>query len=371
MADYKVDYSEVAGRRVDCPNRCGMCCLCQPEVLPEERAFFRSNHPDTLVRTKGPQSYFALALKKGYGSCVFLKDRRCMVYDHRTTYCRQFPYHLYASDKIKVELDLSCRGVWTRTGRDALTEAKEIVAMADQRIRPALEESSAVYREFYFNCKEAGVMADPFWLRMSVAESLLMFTDLAYLSKIMDMSQIEPLMSLTGIQPEHNLDLSALEEAGRDTAMESMSSSDPLSVPVYCDTEWNWNMFIAANGKIVWNVMDDEGNLHQMGEADAEDIRLRIPDAAGRHVLSEYVQTLNGRDSFMGSVFALMDKNSYEDNMSNAYYGCLSVTVMDLLWRMSMLDHFMGVGYSADAVKEAVIFYDMDRLDAPTIGAFV
>ncbi len=130
-------------------------------------------------------------------------------------------------------------------------------------------------------------------------------------------------------------------------------------------------MLMAADGRIVWNVIDDEGNLHQMGEADAEDIHLRIPDAAGRHVLSKYVRTLNGRDSFMGSVFALMDENGYEDDMSNAYYGCLSVTVMDLLWRMSMLDHFMGVGCSADAVRETVIFYDMDRLDAPTIGAFV
>ncbi len=237
VADYEVDYSEVAGRKVDCPNRCGMCCLCQPEVLPEERAFFRNNYPDALVRIKGPQPYFALAMKKGCGSCVFLENRRCRIYDHRTTYCRQFPYHLYASDRIKVELDLSCRGAWTGTGGDALTEAKGIVAMADQRIRLALEESSAVYREFYSNCREAGVMADPSGLRMSVSESLSMFTDLAYISRIMDMSQIEPLMSLQGIQPEHNLDLSALEEAGRDTAMESMSSSDPLSVPMYCDPE--------------------------------------------------------------------------------------------------------------------------------------
>ena len=109
VADYEVDYSEVAGRKVECPSQCGMCCLCQPEVLPEERAFFRSNHPDALVRTAGPQPYFALAMKKGCGSCVFLQGRRCTVYDHRTAYCRQFPYHLYASDRIKVELDLSCR----------------------------------------------------------------------------------------------------------------------------------------------------------------------------------------------------------------------------------------------------------------------
>ena len=36
-----------------------------------------------------------------------------------------------------------------------------------------------------------------------------------------------------------------------------------------------------------------------------------------------------------------------------------------------MLDRFMGVGCGAEGMREAIIFYDMDRLDAPTIGGFV
>ena len=66
-----------------------------------------------------------------------------------------------------------------------------------------------------------------------------------------------------------------------------------------------------------------------------------------------------------------MDENGYEDDMTNSYYGCLSVTVMDLMWRMSLLDHFMGTGCGADGMREAIMFFDMDRLDAPAIGAFV
>ena len=371
MADYEVDYSEVIGKKVDCPSECGMCCLCQPEVLPEERAFFRNNHPEHLVKVNGDVPYFALALKKGRGSCVFLKNRRCTVYDHRTTYCRQYPYHIYASDRVQVELDLSCRGAWMGTGNDAMAEAKEIVSRADKRIIESLKESKAVYKEFFSICKEAGVYQDPSMLRMSVSENISMFTDLAYLSRIMDMSQIEPVMSLSGLQPEPRLDMEAMEEAGRDLAMESMSSDDPLSVPVYCDKDWNWNMFMAVDGKIEWMAMDDEGELHHKAFADANDIRLRVPDAEGMRVMADYVNVLNSRDSFMGSVFSLMDQNGYEDDMANAYYGCLAVTMMDLLWRMSMLDHFMGIGSGADAVREAIIFYDMDRLDAPAIGAYV
>ncbi len=371
MADYEVDYSEVVGRKIECPEQCGMCCLCQPEVLPEERQFFRSNYPRNISKVNDPEPHFALALKKGRGSCVFLNNRRCDVYEHRTAYCRQFPFHLYASDRVKVELDLSCRGVWYGTGSDALAEAKDLVSRADSRIIPALEESKAVYREFYANCREAGVMSDPSRLRMTVSENMSMFTDISYLSRIMDMSQIEPVMSLSGLAPESRPDMESLEEAGRDLAMDSMASNDPLSVPVYCDRDWNWNMFMASDGMIQWNVMNDDGDLIKKGSADARDIALRLPDEAGTKVLLDYVSTLNGRDSFMGSVFSMMDYNGYEDDMANAYYGSMSVAVMDLLWRMSMLDHFMGTGCGAEGVREAVIFYDMDRLDAPTIGAFI
>ena len=371
MPDYEVDYSEIAGRRVSCPEQCGMCCLCQPEVLPEERPFFKKNYPQFLVRTKGPQPYSALALKKGCGSCVFLEGRRCKVYDHRTAYCRQFPYHIYASDRIKVELDLSCRGAWDNTGSDALTEAKALVKAADQRIEQALAESKEVYREFFANCKEAGVYQDPSMLRMTVAENVSMFTDLGYLSRIMDMSQIEPIMALAGTHPETQLDMESLQEAGMDLAMDSMSSSDPLNVPVYCDPQWNWNMFMASGGKVDWNVMDDDGDLIRKGSVEAKDIKLKVPDEEGRKVLTDYINTLNQRDSFMGSVFSMMDMNGYEDDMTNAYFGSMAVTVMDLLWRMSMLDSFMHIGTGAEGVKEAIIFYDMDRLDAPAIGAFV
>ena len=246
-----------------------------------------------------------------------------------------------------------------------------LVSSAEGRIAEALEQSKAVYSEFYANCREAGVMADPSGLRMSVSENLGMFSDLSYLGKIMDMSQIEPIMSVRGIQPDRQPDMKGLTEVGMEATMESMSSEDPLSVPVYCDPQWNWNMFMAVDGTIEWMVMDDEGELHHKAFVDADAVELRVPDQSGEAVLRDYISVLNGRDSFMGSVFCTMDENGYEDDMTNSYYGCLSVTVMDLLWRMSLLDHFMGTGCGADGMREAIMFFDMDRLDAPAIGAFV
>jgi Fe-S-cluster containining protein len=373
VVDYEIDYSDVAGKKAECPEGCGMCCLCQPEVLPLERCFFRENHPDKMVMSKGQEPYYALALKKGRGSCVFLKDgsRKCAIYDHRTAYCKQYPYHIYVSERVKVELDLSCRGVWTGNGNDAMAEAKEIVANADKRIQAALRQSKSIYKQFYANCKEAGILSDQSILRMSVAENLSRFTDLGYLSKVMEMSQMEPVMVLSGVSPDPKPDMPELELAARESAMDSMATEDPLNAPVYCDPDFNWNVFLADGDEITWNVLTDGGDLEVKGTADVNDIPLKPLEESGAKMLSEYIGILNGRDSFMGSVFTLIDYNGYEDDMANAYYGCMSTTILDLMWRASMLDHFMGTGMGADGIREAIIFYDMDRLDAPAIGGFV
>jgi len=372
MVNPEIDYSEVIGKKAECPEGCGLCCLCQPEVLIEERHFFEKNYSKSLVRSKGPEPYLALALKKGRGSCVFLSGRRCSVYNSRPTYCRQFPYHIYVGDKIKIELDLSCRGVWTGKGADAGAEAEEIVLKADARIKKAVKEAGEVYSEFYRNCKEAGVGGDPAKIRESVSGNLDSFTDLAYIGKVMEATMMEPVVALENIK-EGPADLEEINGAAMEAAMESMAADDPVNAPVYCDEGGNWNIFIAdmMSGKIDWMVLDDGGDLTKKGTVKAADIRIKPLELEGTAVLREYISVLNQRESFLGNVFSLMDATDYEDDMANAYYGCLSTTILDLLWRASLIDHFMGTGMGGRGIREAIIFYDMDRLDAPAIGAFV
>lgn len=365
-----IDYSEIIGRKVECIPECGMCCLCQPEVLSQELSYFRTDHPTALVRNKYPDDHYALALKKGYGSCVFLNDRRCSIYSKRPTYCRQFPYHFHVSDRIKVELDLSCRGVWTGRGMDATEDVKPLVRAADRRLMDALRDASSVYREFYGNCREAGVMSDTKIIRDSVTKHLGSFSDLRYLGNVMEMSVEEPVMSLENMINKE-IDVLELEDAARDAALGSMTSEDPLSVPVYCDGVYKWNLFMASGERMEWKVLDDDGDIESMGKASAADIPLMPLQDSGNKVLTDYIAILNQRDSMLGNVFYMMDSLGYEDDMANTYYGAMSVTVLDIMWRASMLTHFMGTGMDASGMKEAIIFYDMDRLDAPSIGAFV
>lgn len=372
LSDYKVDYSLVSGKRMECIDGCGMCCLCQPEVLPEERPFFRKNHPDCLVTSRAPHRYTALAMKKGKGSCVFLNDeRRCRVYQHRTAFCRQYPYHIYVSEKVEIEADLSCRGFWIEGGADAETEARELVAAADSRIRGILGDARSVYREFCQNAQEAGVWKDPQTLRAMVSECIDRFTDPSFVGRVLALSETEPEMSIGAAMAGGKVDMRDLAAAARDTALDSLSSEDSTNLPVYGAEDLSWNVFTVRRGVVEWSEIGNDGEFHHKGFVAAGEIDIVEPDEAGKEALVDYLSILNRRDSFMGSAMYIVDANGYEDDMTNAYFGSLATCVLDILWRAALLDRFFGTGFGARGIREAIIFYDMDRLDAPAIGAFI
>jgi hypothetical protein len=65
------------------------------------------------------------------------------------------------------------------------------------------------------------------------------------------------------------------------------------------------------------------------------------------------------------------DDYGYEDELTNVYYGALASSGLDLLWRASLIAYLNGSALDEAGIMEGIIFYDMDRLDAPTIGAFM
>ncbi len=178
-------------------------------------------------------------------------------------------------------------------------------------------------------------------------------------------------MTLADAMAGGKADLRELECAAREAALESLSTEDPLSMPVYCSEDYSWNVFYADGPKIEWLTVEDDGEFLHRGYVNGADIPLPDLLPGGRDLLKDYLHTLNGRDSFMGSVFYLVDANGYEDDLTNAYYGSLATAALDVMWRASLLDHFFGTGFGTEGIREAIMFYDMDRLDAPAIGAFV
>jgi len=370
--DLDVDMSELEGRTFTCDDKCGLCCLCQAEVLPHEVDFFKRNHPRRIEVKNEPHRHVAVALKGGEGPCSFLRpDRRCEIYANRPHYCRQFPFHLYVGERVQVELDLSCRGVWMNGKEDALVVGGQMVADNAEALRRTLQESRAVYREFEANCADAGVGRAPEVLRKNMAPHLADLMSVQYLAKVLDLSAEDEEMELPPPDVQATYERQELEESARETGLESLAAEDVFSAPVYCDPAGHWNVLLSRDGRVEWSVMNDDGTMAKVRSIDPRQVKLLEPEAGGRDALLSYLTTLNRRDSMLGYAYYLVDEYGYEDYAANTYYGAMAAAALDLLWRSSLIAHIRNGKLDRQGMIEGIIAYDMDRLDAPAIGAFV
>jgi hypothetical protein len=153
--------------------------------------------------------------------------------------------------------------------------------------------------------------------------------------------------------------------------MDSLTCGSAFDAPVYCDEKGGWNIFMAESGRLVHRVLDEDGGLKEVGKIDPTSFKLLPPEGDGAALMIRYLGMLNQRDCLLGSAYAIHDENGYEDEVENVYLGVLATAAVELIWRMNLLDKVFHVGRGVRGVREAIIYYDMDRLDAPSIGAFV
>ena len=370
---YQVDLSELEGRKFTCVEGCGLCCLCQPELLEQEVPYFKKNYPNRIVAKRQPHKHFALSMKKKVGSCSFLNDRRCDVYNLRPHYCRQFPFHIYVGTRVQVELDLSCRGVWLNKGDDCTPLGAQLVAENDRAIRQIISQSSDVYKQFYRNCLDMECDCRPQELRDELAPKLGMFNDLGFIATLLEASAEEEEVDILTLKPQ-DLDRKKqqeLDEAAMEAARDSLGTADPFDAPIYCADDNAWNIFRFEDESIERYILTDEGDLDHISSIEPSSIKLTAPEGPGRNVMESYMALLNRRDSLLGNAFHLMDEYAYEDFMSNIYYGVMATSALDVLWRSALLNTVYGTRMDGDGIREGIIYYDMDRLDAPTIGSFI
>jgi len=371
---FPLDLSELEGRRFDCLDDCQLCCLCQPELLPQEEQFFRRNFPQRIVTRRTPHRHTALALKKGSGPCTFLDDRRCSVYPNRPHYCRQFPFHVHLMDRVQVSLDLSCRGVWADSGEDATGIGLKLVSENERQLQAGLEESRSVHRQFLANCRDAGIRVLPKDLRTRFEAVSRHAADLSFLGWMLDQSMEDEPLDLERHTSESSMDAAKsdeLRQAAMEVSLESLSSEDPMSSPVYCDADGDWTVFISSDGELDVYQLLEEGGMERKRGIDPKKVPLLAPEGMGAKLFVDYLNLLNSRDSVLGSAYYLLDEYGYDDELPNVYYGVLASSGLDLLWRSSLIAHLNGGVLDDNGVREGIIFYDMDRLDAPTIGAFM
>jgi Fe-S-cluster containining protein len=352
---------------------CGLCCLCQPELLESEVPLFRHKYRGKIIAKKHPHEHMAITMKRSVGSCSFLDKKRCSIYPERPYFCRAFPLHIHVGERAQVVLDLSCRGAWTGQGEDALAMGIGWAKGAEGRISAVSRQARSVYAEYFDNCREQGMDASASRLRGMASPLLDKMADVSFLAELLEATMaeepVEP-ATLKGAALDE-AKLKEFDQEARDGGMDSLTCGSAFDAPVYCDEQGGWNIFMAESGKLVHRVLDEEGGLREVGRVDPSTFRLQPPEKEGAELLIRYLGMLNRRDCLLGSAYAIHDENGYEDEAENVYLGVLGTAAVELIWRMNLLDRVFSVGRGTRGVREAIIYYDMDRLDAPSIGAFV
>jgi len=377
----EIDFSELEGRTYRCIDSCALCCLCQPELLPEERERF-SKDPGLAEgvsdRHISPEvSGSALKLRGAHGSCYFLQDKRCRIYQNRPHFCRSFPINVFVGWRIQMNANLSCRGIGL-AGEDLGKTGAEVVSQyGSDRLRKELRDANRVFTDFVRNTRDAWV-AQSFSSVRGAANALMEeLSDGLGLSKILTYAesgqtrQNASPMDLARLARKADAEAD-IEERALIDGTELFDLPDLSLLPVYIGSDLEWRIFKLVGKEIVGYMLSEDGSIREISRTNPSDISLMPMTSGGKTAFKDYLSVVNNRDCFLGHAAYLLDSEGYEYNFGQAYLGAMATNAVDLWWRSSFLAHLAGRNeLGPGEVREGIVFFDMDLLDLPTIGAFI
>lgn len=377
----ETDFSEVRGRSYRCIDDCALCCLCQPELLPDEERRFRA---DPRLKEAVVESHIspevrgaAVKLRGDHGACYFLSNRRCTIYSERPHFCRAFPINIFLGWRVQVNANLSCRGIGLE-GESLEELAKAVLGDYErEELARELEDARSVFREFVENTRSAKVAQSFSSLRNAGSVVVEDLADEMGLSRVLTYAEHGRTRQNTSARDIARLVRQSEAEADIDElavmdGTELFDLEEMSMLPVYVDRKLNWNVYRLEGGAIVGYRLAEDGSAEETSRTEPGSVCLMPMTAPGRRAFQEYLRIVNGRDCFLGHAAHLCDMEGYSYNLAQVYLGALANNALDLWWRASFLARLAGaqmLGFQE--VAEGVVFFDMDLLDLPTIGAFV
>lgn len=377
----EIDYSEVKGRTYRCIDGCALCCLCQPELLPDEEKKFRSR-PDlsegiSEKHISPDVQGAAIKLRGAHGSCHFLSKRKCRIYGDRPYYCRAFPINVFVGWRIQLNANLSCRGMGL-DGENLEEVSKSIInEFGGERLAQELKIAKGVFTQFVQNTR-AGWVAQSFTSLRTSADLLMdELVDRTGLGRILTYAehgrtkQNAPGADIAKLVRKTETEADVDERAVID-GTELFDLPDLSLLPIYIDEQNSWRIFRLVDKEIVGYVLDEDGSTTEFSRTAPSEVDLLPLDAAAQNSMRDYLSIVNARDSFLGHAAYLCDIEGYEFNLAQVYLGALANNSLDLWWRASFLAGLeRKETLGARELREGIVFFDMDLLDLPTIGAFI
>lgn len=378
-----IDLSLLKGLQFACLDGCGYCCLFQPDVDIEEEKKLRDMGLSWAVTKSHFSGSPAIKLQGNGGACTFLRNGRCQIYEDRPHFCREFPFHVYLGERVQVIPNLSCRGLWP----DPDGKRKYLMPMqsAEDAALPFVKGINGemlagpmeTFARFHEELEKKGAGCPRPLLReiaQVVKGELTGYKGIASLLEFsweysgLPLPPDEIADKIRGWEPETDL-----KEEAVLGARDALGLENPADLPVYVDERLDWHLFQVSGNRIVHRKMTEKGPGRDMGSIQIESVPLPELNEEAKALLSEYIDILLKRDSFYGYVAYLLSEGGFENSLLNAYLGTLATSVLDLLWRASMLSKFEGGGKKMGRreLVNGIVFYDGDILDAPALGEFV
>lgn len=382
----EIDTTELKGKRFKCIDGCGLCCLCQPELLPPEQKVFRldAKLSKSVVKSDFDPSKRSIAMVSNGGPCSLLKERKCTIYTLRPHFCRQFPVHTHLMWRIQLTPDYSCRGIW-RDDWDVQADdfvdlekygMDEIGTYGRERLEREVAESFEVFDEFRTEARDAGAWVDVDSLRAS-ASSLI---DKGYFSSLKGLGSI---LKAVESAREHGLEVhESLQAVSSESAVRSAFgaikelSEEVLTIeeiedsPIYVDSGLNWNIYALDKGRIWKKRLRDTGGADTVEAVELKHEEINI-NSTGESSLARYANVTNARDTFLGFVYYLVDDADYETKILPTYLENLAMTQLDLVFRSALVQPQTLRSIGGTQVAEGLVYIDMDMHDAPTIGSVI
>lgn len=376
-----IDFSELEGRSYSCIDGCALCCLCQPELLPDEERKFR-NDPRLVEAISGKHISpdvrgAAIRLRGEHGACYFLDKKRCRIYADRPHFCRSFPISVFVGWRVQLNVNLSCRGIGL-AGEPLRKLGQEIMTGFDERtLHDELSSARKVFSDFNSNMREARIAQSVQSVREAAQTVVGDLSDAIGLSKILTYAengntrQNSSANDITRLARKAEAEAN-LEERAVIDGTELFDLPEKSMLPVYINERLDWRIFQLVDKEIVGYYLSEDGRIEETSRTDPSDARLLPIEQDGAKLFKEYFSIVNRRDCFLGHAAHLCDLEGYEFNFAQVYLGTLATNALDLWWRSSFLASLEGrERLGLREIREGIVFFDMDLLDLPTIGAFI
>lgn len=366
MPALRVEASELRGRTFRCLEGCGFCCLAQPGLSAEERARFRG----PLAKAVAP-SGDALRVVGQAGPCALLSgDRACTQYALRPRGCRSFPFHTTLGWRVQVNLNRGCPGTWAGgpaaargfAPAEALPPGPEAVAAA--------RAGRAAWAQFRAQARQAGVYEAPRGVRRRMLALLPLLQDEAGLAAGLALADAGlPVTEGNLRRGLGRVPVAGLEEFLRQQARATFSQRDAKRLPLYVAPEdFTWYAFRFRGEAVERCAIGAGGALRPQGAVPLDPLLLPR-DAAASRVFAAHARVVADRDLLYALAAFMLDRLGYGEPLASAALRESCAALGDLWVRAGLLARFDGAARIDEAaMARGVAFFDMDFLNAPTLG---